>query len=53
MYLVNSNKLMKIFQNAWEFKDFSDPLNYDGYLEVKNSAGFDKFIPVGECSMFL
>ncbi|XP_072944597.1 mitogen-activated protein kinase kinase kinase 7-like [Epargyreus clarus] len=34
--------------NAWELRDL--PLNFDDYVEVKNTAGFDKFITLGNSS---
>lgn len=42
-----------IFQNAWDLKDFREPLDYDGYIEVRNNAGLDKFIAVGESYMHI
>ncbi|CAG4956757.1 unnamed protein product [Parnassius apollo] len=35
---------IEVDPNAWELNDL--PLDFDGYVEVKNMAGFDKFIPV-------
>ncbi|XP_013180092.1 PREDICTED: mitogen-activated protein kinase kinase kinase 7-like [Papilio xuthus] len=39
---------IEVDPNAWELNDL--PLDFDGYVEVKNMAGFDKFIPVGNSS---
>ncbi|CAH2043860.1 unnamed protein product, partial [Iphiclides podalirius] len=36
---------IEVDSDAWELNDL--PLDFDGYVEVKNMAGFDKFIPVG------
>ncbi|XP_045775097.1 mitogen-activated protein kinase kinase kinase 7-like [Maniola jurtina] len=42
---------IEVDPNTWELKDFRDSLNnYDGYIELKNHGGFDKFIPVGNSS---
>ncbi|XP_041982003.1 mitogen-activated protein kinase kinase kinase 7 [Aricia agestis] len=41
---------IQVDPNAWELKDLNDPMNYDGYLEVRNTQGFDKFITGGNSS---
>ncbi|OWR51860.1 mitogen-activated protein kinase kinase kinase 7 [Danaus plexippus plexippus] len=38
---------IEVDPNAWDLKDFREPLDYDGYIEVRNNAGLDKFIAVG------
>ncbi|XP_050682239.1 mitogen-activated protein kinase kinase kinase 7 [Leptidea sinapis] len=40
---------IEIDPNAWELKDV--PLqDLDGYIELKNTGGFDKFLPIGNSS---